>query len=240
MSNNLALTQLATNQASPEVPINDMSGEVDAALTEALDIDLTGADGNITLAQYQEHMFFRGINATAAVRAITFPLCKRSLVLFENDSANTKTINLVLGTTSIATSPGRLYAVRTDGTVNGLVARDIGGTFEPNDLHIFLPGAMTNNQICYRMKATRAFTLPQNLAGSYAAASIAATASTTVTLKKNGTSIGTIVWAIAGTNATFTFAADVSFAVGDLLEIDGPATADATLANISLDLFGKR
>lgn len=240
MSNNLTLTQLAANQASPEVPVNDAAGQVDAALTELLDFDLTGGDGNVTTLQFQRNVFFRAINATAAPRNITLPANRRGLILFESDVGNTKTVTLVRGTATVVMQPGRLYAVRLDGTSNGLFGRDIGGVNEPNDFHVFLRGVMVNSQLCLRQKATRAFTLPQNLTFSLASATANATASTTITLKKNGSSIGTIVFALGASTGTFTFSAAVSFAVGDVFTIEGPATADATLADVTLDLFGTR
>lgn len=239
MSNNLALTQLAANQASPEVPHNDALAALDAAITEQFDIDLTGANVNVTTAQFQKNIYFRAINASVA-RNVGWPMVKRGLVLFENDAANTGVVTLVMGTTTFATVAGRLYAVLLDGTANGMRVRDIGGINEPHDLHIFVPGTMVANQLLYRMKATRAFTLKAGLPGSYASATVAATASTTVTLKKNGTSIGTAVWSAAGVDAAFTFAADVAFAAADVLTVEGPASPDATLANVSFDLIGQR
>lgn len=239
MSANLALTQLATNQASPEVPHNDALGQIDAAVTEQLDIDLTGAGVNVTAAQAKANIYFRAINASVA-RNVGFPTLRRGLVLFENDSANTGVVSLVYGATTVATVAGRIYALLFDGSANGMRVRDIGGVNEPNDVHLFVPGIWSNNQLIYRMKVTRPFTLKATLPGSYASATVAATASTTATLKKNGSSIGTAVWAASGTDATFTFAADVSFAAGDVFTVEGPAVADSTLANTSFDLYGSR
>jgi hypothetical protein len=45
-------------------------------------------------------------------------------------------------------------------------------------------------------------------------------------------------WAAAGTTASFIFAADVSVAAGDEIEIIAPASADATLPNIVWTLKG--
>lgn len=237
MSNNLSLTQLATNQASPEVPLNTAQGQVDAAITEMLDLDVTSGDFALTNAQYRGNVFFRAINATGGVRNVTIPVVKRGLMIFASDPGNTKLVNLVRGATTIAMQPGGVYVVRTDGSADGLWAYAIN---EDVDLHVFLPGVMTNGQLCLRRKVTRPFTLPITLVGSFASATANATASTTITLKKNGASIGTIVFALGASTATFTFVASVSFAVGDVLTIEGPVTADATLANVTLDLYGTR
>lgn len=240
MSNNLAITQLATNQASPEVPINDAMGAFDAAVTEILTIDLSLANFLMTNLQYRNSILFRIINATTVGRNVQIPQIKRGWVIFESDVANTQSFTIVRGTTSVACVPGRTYLVYTDGTANGLAVRDIGGLSEPHDLHVFLPGTMTAAQLLYRLETVRPFTLPINLAGSFVSATVAATASTTITLKKNGTSIGTAVFGIGSPTATLTFTVAVSFAITDILTIEGPAVADATLANVSLDLLGTR
>lgn len=67
------------------------------------------------------------------------------------------------------------------------------------------------------------------------------TSDATFTIKKNGSSIGTIVFEDGSpTNVTITFTSAVSFAAGDLLQITAPGSADATLADISITLVGER
>ena len=78
---------------------------------------------------------------------------------------------------------------------------------------------------------------------SRAYADVAASSTATFDIKKNGSSIGSLVW-VGGSpsvhTGTFTFASDVSFAAGDRLEITGPASPDALLADITITLIGKR
>jgi hypothetical protein len=78
------------------------------------------------------------------------------------------------------------------------------------------------------------------LTGSVASAGTAATGSTTFDLQKGTTSFGTVVFSAAGTTGTFTSASGATFAAGDVLRIVAPATADATLADISISLMGTR
>jgi hypothetical protein len=105
------------------------------------------------------------------------------------------------------------------------------------DMHFVIQGIMANAEV-FTTQITRPMTWPASLTGSYASAKTAATASTVFTLKRNGTSIGTITFAASGTTGTFSFASSVTWAAGDLFEMDGPATADTTLANINIDLAG--
>jgi len=85
--------------------------------------------------------------------------------------------------------------------------------------------------------AVRNMSLPTNLTGSYCVAGTAATATTTITLNKNGSSFGTISFAAAATIATFTVAA-TSFIAGDIITVVAPATPDTTLADIGFTLTG--
>lgn len=82
--------------------------------------------------------------------------------------------------------------------------------------------------------------LPAGATNSKAVAATAATAETTYTMFKNGGSVGTIVFAAAGTTGVFTVATEVSFAPGDVFEIRNQATADGTLSDISVTIAFSR
>lgn len=82
------------------------------------------------------------------------------------------------------------------------------------------------------------FTLEAGLSGSYAIGTVAATGTYSMDILKNGVSIGTVTWTAGQTSGTFTFASDVGFSAGDLLRVDAPMTGDATLANVTILLYG--
>lgn len=111
---------------------------------------------------------------------------------------------------------------------------------KPFDLGVTNPGVGTNNQVLLHLKLARAVTFPATAALSTAHAGTAATGSTTFTFKKNGTAFATVNFAASSASGTYTQASDAAFAAGDLLEILGPATADATLADFGLNLAGIR
>lgn len=111
----------------------------------------------------------------------------------------------------------------------------------PYDVAMFMPGIQTSaSQIMARIIFNRAVSFPSGSGTFAASANKAATGSTTFTIRKNGSSIGTLVWAGAGTVPTVTFSSTTAFAVGDVLSITGPAVADATLADISVTMSGLR
>jgi hypothetical protein len=111
---------------------------------------------------------------------------------------------------------------------------------KPFDLGVTNPGVGTNSQVLIHLKLARAVTFPASATLSTAHAGTAATGSTTFTFKKNGTSFATVNFAASGTSGTYTQASDAVFAAGDLIELLGPATADATLADFGFVLAGVR
>jgi hypothetical protein len=135
---------------------------------------------------------------------------------------------------NLTLSQGDAVAIYTDGT-NYYTAQP-----RPQSVGIFVPGTGSNNQVCLYLTMDRATIFPAGAPNSYANAVAAATGSTTYTYKKNGSSFATVLFSASGTTGAFTQASDAVFAPGDILELDGPATADATLANIGFTLQGYR
>jgi len=102
------------------------------------------------------------------------------------------------------------------------------------------PGAPTANMIVFHHVFTQAVTFVASLTDSYVKAGTAATAQTDFDLKKNGSSIGTVRFAAAGTTATYVSISASSWAAGDILTLIAPATPDATIEDIWGTLVGVR
>lgn len=91
-------------------------------------------------------------------------------------------------------------------------------------------GKATASEVIFSMFAPYAATL--TAAMFKATATVAATASTTFVIRNGDTQIGTIVFAAGATTATISIS-NGAIALDDRLSITAPATADATLANIT-------
>lgn len=104
----------------------------------------------------------------------------------------------------------------------------------------YAPNVSAASFIIFKYEAVFNVSLPSSLTGSKFRATTAATASTTFTIRKNGSSIGTLIWAASGTIPTVTFTTTTSFVAGDVLDVIGPATADATLAGVTLSFLGTK
>lgn len=103
---------------------------------------------------------------------------------------------------------------------------------------VFAPGVGTNAQILISAALGIGILFPSGAAASFAKATTAATASTVFSISKNGTPFATVTFGIGSSTGTFTQASDSTFVAGDIFRIDGPATADATLAGVSITLVG--
>jgi hypothetical protein len=76
------------------------------------------------------------------------------------------------------------------------------------------------------------------LSGSTFQLKTAATSEFVVTIKKDGSSIGTLTVAAAGTVAAVSFTSDVSF-TGNELSFSFPSTADATASDFKISMIGQ-
>jgi hypothetical protein len=126
MSNNLDLSQVAEAQNQKFQTINDKGGQLDAALTESFEADVSA--GNVTLSstEYRRAALVYATGAATGGRTVTLPAIKKWALLA--NFSTTHSVSFVRGSTSIsvpagtgAVNPGTSIAY-TDGTTNGLFA----------------------------------------------------------------------------------------------------------------------
>lgn len=93
-----------------------------------------------------------------------------------------------------------------------------------------------NSHFIQRIAIAKYMVLPDGAPGSYANADTAATAQAVFTIKRGGTTVGTITFAASSAIGTFSVSGDKAFNKGSVLSITAPASQDATLENISITL----
>jgi len=144
--------------------------------------------------------------------------------------------------TSVSGNAGTATALQTARTIGGTSFDGSANITQPFDVTGGLPGVpAASAPILPLVPVARAVTFPDDFAGSYGKASVAATASAAFDIKKNGSSVGTMTFALGATSATFVTAAGaLTLAAGDYLQIIAPATPDATLADVGVVLAGTR
>ncbi|HEY7034686.1 MAG TPA: hypothetical protein VH482_25330 [Thermomicrobiales bacterium] len=154
----------------------------------------------------------------------------------------TAPVSPVPGTLWWRTTDGNLYIFYNDGTTAqwvpavASVGKLIGGQYYL--VAGAFTGAPTASVSLGLYVAALAFTLPANLTGSQAVATVGATAQTDVDVRVNGVSKGSLRWAAGATVGGFVWTSAVSVAAGDRIELLAPATPDATLADVTWTLRG--
>ena len=129
MSNNLNLDQVTAAQNQKEVTINDQAGQLDAALTEVVTVDLTSADANLTSGQFTRAIQFICSGNTVA-RVITIPATKR-LFAFQNTGSADVTIT-VSGGSSVMVPAAGTAIIYTDGSAPTIIASVAGSSGIPD------------------------------------------------------------------------------------------------------------
>lgn len=111
-----------------------------------------------------------------------------------------------------------------------------GGGATAVELSFFAGGTLAIDELLLRHEVARPFTIPAGMAGSRGSSGTAPTGPAVLSIRKNGTEVGTATWPAAGTTATLQMASATSFAAGDILSVSAPAPADATLADVSMTI----
>jgi len=133
------------------------------------------------------------------------------------------------GAQSLASVPAYTYTVTGSGKAS--VATTVSGSFT---------GSMTANLVVQRYVFAGTVMFAAGLTGGQGTAGVAATATTTYNIRKNGANVGTMVFGGGATTATFTMASATTFMAGDILTLVAPASPDATLANLAWTLVGSQ
>lgn len=112
--------------------------------------------------------------------------------------------------------------------------------FSRYDLVFDIPSRPSSGASVGKWVAPSPVTFRAGLDESRLDASVAATAESVFSLKKNGTEFATITINAADTTATFMNASDAVFAAGDVLELFAPNPRDDTLSGVAITLVGFR
>ena len=124
------------------------------------------------------------------------------------------------------------------GGQNGDVTLSLDKSAIPYDIAGSILSKPTASAVVMRFVAVRSFALPAAMAGSVAKTATAATASTVLSLQKNGVAFGTLTFASGAVSGTFVAAAGATFVSGDVLTVVAPATADTTFNNAQFTFVG--
>jgi hypothetical protein len=239
---NLLITHIETNQSQKEVTANEGLDILDEAVAGEFTHEFI-ADANYTLVTTTpdfEHRNFRIIMTDTVVtltatRDVYFPNQKQ-MHLCRNETAQSLRFG-VSGQTLVTVPAGEESLIFIDGSGNAQELANSLTSVKSIDLLAFFLGKPTSSQVVVRLEITRAFTFAAGTTGWQGSSRVASTSDSTVSLRKNNVEFATARFNISAT-PTFSHTGPTSFAAGDVFSWVGPASADASLEDISLSLQG--
>lgn len=243
----LQIDELAPTQTGKSITVNAALAALEQAGNAVFEnLSAGGTDITISEANFLRHAIFVFDGASANIE-IEFPDevgsppgdTERVFAVHNLDTNNTLTIRGVGSGTTVALAPGTIglfYKQAIDVVAISIVS-SLTNTF-PYDFGMFIPGTPTALAVMARIVVGRPFTLPVNLAGSYAVVGTNPTATETFTLNKNGSAFGTLQIDNAGAD-TFTAASATSFVAGDIITVVAPTPAPDHV-DLSITLVGTR
>ncbi|MDY0324799.1 MAG: hypothetical protein RBQ87_01330 [Candidatus Cloacimonadaceae bacterium] len=172
---------------------------------------------------------------------VTGPATNHADYVPQWNGADSKTLKDGLSVVTTIADPGLDTAIPTEQAVREAIA-SIGGGDQPYIIGGSFMGAPTASLVLVIHPFAIDVTFPAGLTNSKLVATVAATAETVFSLKKNGVEFGTATFAAAGTVATLAAASDATFdeSSGDIFTLVAPATPDATLAGLGWAIRGAR
>jgi len=253
---NLEITNSASTYTLPDATTSTLGGVIVGsgisvtAGTISVPVATTSTTGTITVGS--------GLTITSGVLSVTSPggvtsfNTRTGAVVLESTDVSgvggalvgssntwTGTNNFTAGNTEVATAiAGTNNTVAASTAFVTSAVATAAAAVKYYDIPGGVAGTYTASQIVLEMVSVRTVTWSANFSSSQGFAGVAPTASATFTIQVNSSTIGTMVFAASATTATFTLTGTASITPGQVLTVLAPATADATLANVTFTLLG--
>lgn len=232
---NLGIAHIAAAQTQKEVTANDAFDKLEEAMCDSLSKAMADANQTLTTVEAFENLLIICTGALTGAKDLVVPAAKKAYIIKNNATGGFAVTCKTPSGTGVAVGPSDGYVhLYCDGT--NVVAIATGAAVsQPYIVAAFHPGAPANSAIITRHTLDRAVTWATDMSPSQSKAGTAATASTVFDVKKNGSNIATVTYGISGATGTYSGASG-SAAQSDVISIHGPASADATLADIDFAL----
>lgn len=241
----LAIPQIEENQDNKHITANTAIALLEAAEEDQYVNAAVGAGADtLSEAEASQYILYK-LSGLTGNQNLVFPdtingqNVKRKFIVWNADATDTLTVKGTAAGTTVAVPPGGVvWIAQTTADMKALTPLYTGTT--PYDIGVFLPGQPDDGATVWAFKATRAFTMADDFAGSVYdnASNPASTAVFNVNL--NGSGIGTISVNTSGVATFSTTGGAVSIAVGDVLELIAPSPQDGTLSDIAITFLGSR
>lgn len=232
ITSNLEIPLIEEAQSQKYVTHNDAIVKLEDFLTRTLACDLSLADRTVSPAEAQAYRKYLCTNVTAS-REIELPSPPERE--YEVESALTN--SFVLRAESTGNNQVRLVPGEVASIWAGLAAEDFR-LLRTNrtPFERFVVGTPTVSSTVAGWIAQRRHFLRAGAIECAALCGTAPFATTTFTIRQNGTAVGTFAFAASATTATFTVGSDVTLVPGDSLTVTAQTLTLNGIANVSMYL----
>ncbi|MGE0108238.1 MAG: hypothetical protein AB7S81_00520 [Bdellovibrionales bacterium] len=234
---NLEIAHIVSSQAQKEVTANTAFDALDKALCQLTEITLSDTDLTLSDAQMLGSMALKFTGVLTAARTITVPAYPKLLFVLNATSGGYALSVKTPSGTALSFGSGESKLLYCDGS-NFTIAAEAGTA--PYDIGGSLLGKPVEGAIILRFPLPRSVRFLANMPLSMGVAAVAATASVSFSICKNGAEFATLRFAASSTAATFNCPTTTDFATGDILTLIAPTTQDDTLSDIGFALAGLR
>ena len=243
------ITELVESQNGKVPAHNEALDQIDLMLCGILVKDIS-AGGTVTVTENDSRYHVIVLTGTLPnATTVNLDVDTSHPILLIRDGSNATYSCTVQPATSGTTSDWESVQLQ-QGDVryvfhSGVQGHDIGVVTAGNGNVYFkggkvATGAFGASEVVHREVVPYRARIRANAVGSQAVLAVAATAQTDFIFKKNGTDVGTIRFAIAGTVGTFVgnFSTLIDLSPGDIITVEAPAGADATASGLAFAIKG--
>lgn len=244
----LGITEIGESQNNKYITINNAIVALEQAANRGLANASVGAGPwALTEAEATRYAVFRASGGSAAFN-ITMPSqintinATRVFAVINEDTTYTATVKASTGAgATVDLLPGESGTFYQSYEDVYLISKGQAGSSPPYDVGLYIPGKPGDGAEVFKFVAVRPVEWPDDWAGSYGHIGVNPTDGANVfTIKKNGSSIGSISISTGGVFTFATTGTTTTLAAGDRLTIENQATADSTAADIGFNLAGAR
>lgn len=244
----LNITEIGETQNNKYATANNAFRALEQAANASLANAAVGAGPwALTEAQITRYAVFRASGGSAAFN-ITLPStvntinASRVVYVINADTTYTATVKASTGTgATVALLPGESGAIYQSFEDCYLLSKGQAASNPPYDVGFFIPGKPNDNEVIFTLVAVRDVLFADEFLGSKASVGTLPTDGTaTFTIKKNGSSVGTISITTGGVITFATSGTTTALTAGDTLSVTTPTPQDSTLANVAVNFKGER
>jgi hypothetical protein len=250
---NLLLSLIVANQNQKEVTANAALDGLDEALCSNTAVAMSDANYTFPTGQGSSalsNMTFIFTGALTADRLVILPPNAKPYIVSNQTTGGHnlifETATSPIGAAATVINDGGFHLLYCDGSNHVYVVTAPAASFpqRTDDITYFLPGTYTNGEVVFSIPVAFAYTFPAQMIGSEGKVAVASTGTVFFSLRKNNVEFAQLTFHPSSVGGQFTMdaspAVPVTFAVGDVLSIVAPASADASLAGLGFQLLVTR